>query len=77
VRCAVSEEDKTAIAHMSASELIDPHFSLGMYIRNAFGLWQGNHALLMSCSAAGRPIHPNDASGVIIEALWTCLRGVG
>lgn len=70
----LNDEDKAAIRAMSKSDLIDLHFSLGMHIRNAFGLWQGNEALLRSCRGAGGYIHPDDAGMVIIEALWRRLR---
>lgn len=63
-------EDKAHIRAMKKDDLIDLHFSLGMYIRNHLGLWQGNEALLADC---GR-IHPDDASGVILEALWAELQ---
>jgi uncharacterized protein DUF6794 len=54
-----------------------------MGIRNAFGLWQGNAALLKSCAEArygpgpdAMFMHPDDASGVIIEAVWRRLQQV-
>lgn len=47
-----------------------------MGIRNAFGLWGGNVALMQSgAQARGYPfIHPDDASVVIIEAVWERLQ---
>jgi hypothetical protein len=53
--------------------------------RNEFGLWQENRALLLDCQKAkfeGRAdvpeglifIHPDDASMLIIRALWGRLR---
>jgi hypothetical protein len=59
-------QDKEHIRKMKKNDLIDLHFGLGQYIRNAFGLWQGNRALLESC---GTDIE-DDASCVIIEPLW-------
>jgi hypothetical protein len=44
------------------------HFSLGMYIRNTYGLWQGNKELLRSCGDEG--MDPDDASMVIMYAVW-------
>lgn len=38
----LSEKDKEAIKNMPKDDLISLHFSLGTYIRNAFGLWTGN-----------------------------------
>ncbi len=42
------------------------HFRLGMYVRNTFGLWQGNESLLEECGTED----PDKASGVILGALW-------
>ena len=59
-------EQKIAIATMQEEDLIALLFSLGMAIRNAFGLHKPDSKLLVSCGV----IHPDDASGVIIKALW-------
>jgi hypothetical protein len=61
------------IAGTAREELIGYHFSLGQYIRNAFGLWGENAALLDACGTEDA----DDAAGVIIEALWTRLRAAG
>lgn len=62
--------EKARIAAMSPNDLITLHFGLGMWIRNNLGLWSENHALLESTGAH----NPDDASGLIIEALWRRLR---
>jgi len=62
----LDSEQKIAIATMQEEDLIDLHFSLGMAIRNTFGLHKADSKLLMSCGV----IHPDDASGVIIKELW-------
>lgn len=49
------------------------HFGLGMYIRNAFGVWRGNKDLWEDLTH-GKPTHPDDLSGIIIEALWNELQ---
>jgi hypothetical protein len=67
----LSEEDKKALAAEKSDDLFKYHFSLGLYFRNQFGLWQGNGALLWS--ACGE-CQPDDASGVVIERIWTKLR---
>jgi hypothetical protein len=67
----LSDSDKKAIAKMKKKDLVMLHMSMGMGIRNEFGLWQGNDALLESCG----PCHPDDVSGVIIEAVWMAVRG--
>lgn len=59
-------DKKYQIAAMSRNDLINLHFGLGTSIRNDFGLWGGNAALLESCGN----IHPDDAAMAIIEALW-------
>ncbi len=74
----LSPEQIDAIRRMSKGELITLHFSLGMYIRNEFGLWQGNDKLLRACyPEVSDPylreivMHdPDGASRRIIEALW-------
>jgi hypothetical protein len=60
------------LAAMNEEDLIDLHFSLGHDIRDDFGLWTGNDALMESCkSESGNPdIHIDDASMVIVRALW-------
>lgn len=63
-------EDKEEVRKMKKDDLIQLHFGLGMYIRNNFGLWQGNQDLLNDCGN----VHEDDASGVIIEALWRALQ---
>ncbi len=47
-------------------------FTMGQYIREQFGLTDGNEGLMASCrSLAGEDdIHEETASMVIIEALW-------
>ena len=62
----LESEHKVAIATMQEDDLIDLHFSLGMAIRNAFGLHKPQSKLLTSCGV----MHPDDASGVLIKKLW-------
>jgi len=61
--------DAESMATLLATEradLIQFHHGWGTGIRNEFGLWGGNDALMKSC---GKP-HPDDCSMVIIEATW-------
>jgi hypothetical protein len=68
----LTEVDKDAIRETSAGDLHLLHFGLGTAIRNKFGLWRGNMALLAAC---GLPdMHPDDASHVIVRAVWERLR---
>jgi|SRR6185437_6916002 len=50
---------------------ISEHFGLGLSIRNRYGLWRGNHQLILS--ACGYDCHPDDASGRIVDAVWEAL----
>ena len=66
----LDDEEKNEIRSMTEDDLIDLHFSLGMVIRNAFGLHVPWSKLLASCGVA----HPDDASDVIISKLWRALQ---
>ncbi len=70
----MSEEDKKALKNTPEEDLILHHFGLGAYIRNEFGFWQGNRELLESLSGKQFGVHPDDASLVIIKALWKKLQ---
>jgi hypothetical protein len=71
-----------AVRAMDRDDLVSLHFTLGLGVRNAFGLWRGNRALLDSCAAyaASHDLrsfwtgHPDDASSIILEALWLRLQ---
>jgi len=60
------EDDRRFMAGMMKKDLITLHHGLGRLIRNLLGLWTGNEVLLAACGEG----HPDDASGVIIEAFW-------
>ena len=70
----LSEEDKEAIKNTAKNDLLDLHFGLGTYIRNAFGLWDKNEELLKACCPHYPLCEADEASGVIIDALWEKLR---
>jgi hypothetical protein len=61
-------ETLNEIAKMKQDDLNELHFGLGLDIRNGFGLWRSNYALLESCG--NKNMHPDEASGVIINKLW-------
>lgn len=75
---------KMTVRSTPKDELILFHHGWGTGIRNAFGLWKGNAALMRSCAEArgGRTgagtgaafLHPDSASMVIIEAVWLRLQ---
>jgi hypothetical protein len=67
----LSDADRDWILRNPQADVcVDLHFSLGMAIRNQFGLWSGNLPLTLSC----RRLHPDACSEVIIEALCRELR---
>lgn len=66
----VPAEELAKITQMSEGDLIDLHFGLGQWIRNNFGLWKENLELMQATGA----IDPDDASGVIVKALWQRLQ---
>jgi Circularly permutated YpsA SLOG family/Domain of unknown function (DUF6794) len=69
-------KDKINLAKTEESELSLLHPSLGKYIREQYGLWTVNKALMQSCSSLSdkQSLHPDDASAVIIRELWKALR---
>jgi uncharacterized protein DUF6794 len=60
------DDEKAKIAALSQDDLVALQLGLGMWIRTNLGLWSTNSALLESTRAQ----NPDDASAVIIEALW-------
>ncbi len=74
VVATLSDDERASIAALSKPELIGLHFGLGLWIRNNLGLWKGNEALLQAIRECDQAIHPDDASMVIIEAVWERLR---
>ncbi|WP_440225001.1 DUF6794 domain-containing protein [Dokdonella sp. MW10] len=71
----LSAENKKKLRDTPKDDLIRFHHGLGTGIRNHYGLWRGNRVLI--ASACGKPCHPDDASMVIIEALWSALQRDG
>ena len=66
----LEEKDLNDITQMPFADLFNLHFGLGQWIRNNLGLWQPDSALMKAIQAQTPEIHPDDASTVIIEALW-------
>ena len=64
----MSEDDRRLIKNTKKDDLIRFHHGWGTGIRNEFGLWCDNEKLIES--ACGKGCHPDDASMVIIEAVW-------
>ena len=63
---------KEEIKSMTEDDLVNLHFSLGMAIRNAFGLHEPGSKLMVSCGVE----EPDEASGFIILELWKRLNRV-
>ncbi len=84
VIASMSEKEKSELRNSPERELINFHFGLGWVIRNEFGLYQGNDALLKACArtrlnAFERLLFMNDpdeASGFIIEEVWKHLNSI-
>ena len=67
---------KVDLANMNEGELINLHFTFGVFIRNQFGLWNENTDLLNdNRKISGITfMHPDDSAAFIIEELWKRLR---
>ncbi|HWO08242.1 MAG TPA: DUF6794 domain-containing protein, partial [Polyangiaceae bacterium] len=65
------------VRSLEKDQLIILHDSWGMGIRNEFGLWEGNKALLASCStgSADVPPEPDPVARVIMSRAWEMLHG--
>ena len=66
----LSDKGKATIKNTPKRELSNFHHGWGTGIRNQYGLWRGNEALLKD---TGR-WHPDNASMVIMEAVWDALQ---
>lgn len=64
------EKDRKIVRDTAEDDLIQFHHNWGTGIRNSFGLWRGNKALMEDCKCD----HPDDASMVIIFAVWKRLQ---
>ena len=67
---------KVDLSKMDEGELINLHFTFGVFIRNQFGLWDENTDLLNDCRELSGVtfMHPDDSAAFIIEELWKRLR---
>lgn len=78
----LSPGELAEIAGQAEDDRIDLHFGLGARLRETFRLWGGNRARLADClrqwngdrDERATAIHPDDASLVILRALWRRLR---
>jgi hypothetical protein len=68
----LSPEQRDELRFTRREDLYEYHFSLGMAIRNDFGLW-GNNWLLLE-SACDTQCQPDEASMEIMERMWEKLQ---
>ncbi|MFH1087273.1 MAG: DUF6794 domain-containing protein [Chloroflexota bacterium] len=66
----MTKDERNVMRGLSREELASLHHTLGMSIRNDFGLWGDNYELLISSGM----VHPDDASTVILQAVWEAVR---
>jgi hypothetical protein len=66
----LDNSQKEEMRNTKKKDLWKFHFTLGLDIRNGFGLLKGNDSLMADCHAQ----EADDASGVIIEAVWQRLQ---
>ena len=69
-------KDKSKIARMGEGELMGLRLTLGRYIGENFGIWEGNDELISSCgSMLGKgSIKEEEAVAFIIRTLWEKLQ---
>jgi hypothetical protein len=69
-------KDRAIIANMRPEELDHLRSGLGDYIKQNFGIYTGNTALLQSCADFGGLVQPlpEEACAVILRALWQDLQ---
>ena len=72
----LSLAERDSLRTMPQESLGSLHFTLGLDIRNQYGLWRGNVALLKSCGQVP-PYVPDNCSGLIIKRAWDKLRRQG
>lgn len=69
----LTEKDRATIRSTPPEDMINYHFGLGMYVRNEYGLWRGSP--LQAYFLARGVRHPDDMSGVLLDAYRLYLRG--
>lgn len=73
---ALPLKDRATIANMRPEELDQLRSGLGDYIKQNFGIYTGNKALMQSCADLGGIVQPlpEEACSVILKALWKDLQ---
>jgi hypothetical protein len=72
----LSLKERTRIANLQGEELGQLRSGLGEYIKNQYGLYGSNDALMESCIQEGKLARPlaEEACATILRALWNDLR---
>lgn len=74
----LSLRERVEIARVQEKDLVELNHSIGLYIREKFGLWFENLELINSCNAEvpadGREEYLRTPSFIIIKELWRRLR---
>jgi hypothetical protein len=65
----LTAKEKEQIKYTSQDQLIWFDLGWALNMRNEFGMWEGNSALIESCAASD----PDGASMAIVEAVWEIL----
>ncbi|WP_370979490.1 DUF6794 domain-containing protein [Agaribacterium sp. ZY112] len=73
----LDEDSVKTLKETKREDLVMFHFSWGMGIRNSYGLWSENSAIRLSCAEqiGEKDIHPDNASGIIMEGVWELVNG--
>ena len=72
----LSDRDKETTRNMAEEQLPTLHITLGDHIRKSFGLWKSNRELLKACCPDSSLPNADEASMVIIKALWRKLQSI-
>jgi hypothetical protein len=76
LKTVLSLKERASIANMQPDELGLLRKSLGEFVKNTYGLYTGNDALMKSCAQVGQLTQPlaEEACAVILRSLWAVLR---
>ncbi|MDA8139821.1 MAG: hypothetical protein M0036_14315 [Desulfobacteraceae bacterium] len=76
LKSVLSLKDRSLMGNLQPDELSHLRSGIGDYVKQKYGLYEGNEALMKSCAEVGRlnqPL-PDEACAVILRALWEDLR---
>jgi hypothetical protein len=76
LKTVLSLKDRSLLSNLQPDELSHLRSGIGDYIKQKYGLFEGNETLMRSCTEYGhlhQPL-PDEACAVILRALWEDLR---